>query len=81
MRHWLMHPLVFYPLAAVLALLFIAISIEPQAWPRPAAPVAGVAAEGGLVLEGEALGTPEADPIQRQFTLFFIRLFGPRNQR
>lgn len=67
MRHWLLHPLIFYPLAAALALLFIAISLQPQSWPRSARAVTGVVSEGALVLEGEALGTPEGAPGQRIF--------------
>lgn len=67
MRHWLLHPLIFYPLALIAAALLIGFSLKPQAWPRPAAPVAGASVEGVLVLEGEALGAPEAAPGQRVF--------------
>lgn len=58
MRHWLFHPLLFYPLAAILAVLVIAVSIQPQNWPRAAAPVAGEIASGALVLEGDAFNSP-----------------------
>ena len=49
MRHWLFHPLIFYPLAALIAVLVIGISIRPQSWPRPASPVAAQEAQGALV--------------------------------
>lgn len=58
MRHWLFHPLLFYPLAAILAVLVMAVSIQPQKWPRPAAPVSGEITEGALVLEREAFNSP-----------------------
>lgn len=58
MRHWLFHPLLFYPLAAILAALVIAVSIQPQKWPRAPAPVAGEITEGALVLERDAFNSP-----------------------
>lgn len=67
MRHWLLHPLVFYPLVAVAALLLVAISLKPQAWPRAPAAVAGAEVNGALVLAGDALGAPESDPAQHIF--------------
>jgi hypothetical protein len=63
MRSWVFHPLIFYPLAAVLAALVVALSLQPQAWPREAAPVASMESDG-LVLWGDALGTPASDPSQ-----------------
>ena len=59
MRNWLFHPLIFYPLVAVLAAVVIGLSIRPQAWPRTPAPVAGKMENGVLVLEGEAFNSPE----------------------
>lgn len=64
MRHWLFHPLVFYPLAILLAALLIAGSIQPQKWPRPPAPVAGQVRDGALVLEGAAFNSPDNSPEQ-----------------
>jgi hypothetical protein len=58
MRHWLFHPLVFYPLAAILAVLAIAVSIQPQKWPRAPAPVSGEIVEGALVLQRDAFNSP-----------------------
>ncbi|HYD87576.1 MAG TPA: hypothetical protein VEA80_08890 [Vitreimonas sp.] len=58
MRHWLFHPLVFYPLAILFAVLVIAISVRPQSWPREPAPVAAQVENGALVFEGEAFNSP-----------------------
>jgi hypothetical protein len=58
MRNWLFHPLLFYPLAAILAVLVIAISIQPQKWPRAPGPVSGQVTEGVLVLERDAFNSP-----------------------
>jgi hypothetical protein len=63
MRSWVFHPLIFYPLAALLAALVVALSLQPQAWPREAAPVASAEADG-LALWGDALGAPANDPSQ-----------------
>jgi len=65
MRAWFFHPLFFYPVVAILALVLVAISLRPQAWPRPAETVAGEIADGGLTIAGEAFTAPEADPEQR----------------
>ncbi len=64
MRHWLFHPLIFYPLVALLAVLVIGVSIRPQAWPRSPAPVAGKVENGVLVLERDAFNSPEKSPEQ-----------------
>ncbi|GAM97995.1 hypothetical protein U91I_01625 [alpha proteobacterium U9-1i] len=64
MRNWLFHPLIFYPLAALFAALVIAVSIEPQKWARPAAPVEGAIVQGALVLEGAAFNSPDDSPEQ-----------------
>lgn len=64
MRHWVFHPLAFFPLAAIVAAAVIAVSLRPQAWPREPAPVAGMIAEGALVLEGEGFTSPDSGPEQ-----------------
>lgn len=64
MRNWLFHPLVFYPLCALIAALVIVLSIQPQKWPRPPAPVAGEIVAGALVLEGAAFNSPDDSPEQ-----------------
>ena len=50
MRTWLLHPIVFYPLAALIAALAIAISARPLSWPRDAQAVAGQHAGAAIVL-------------------------------
>lgn len=64
MRHWLFHPLLFYPLAALIAVLVVGLSLNPRAWPRQPAPTAGQIVEGALVLEGEAFTAPGLSPEQ-----------------
>lgn len=64
MRTWLFHPLVFYPLTALLAVLVIGISLRPQSLPRAPAPVAGQIVQGSLLLEGPAFNSPAGDPAQ-----------------
>ena len=59
MRHWLFHPVIFYPLAALFAAFVIAVSLKPQAWPRPPAPVAGAIAQDALLLERDAFNAPD----------------------
>jgi|CXWL01.1.fsa_nt_gi hypothetical protein len=59
MRHWIFHPLIFYPLALIVAGLLIVASVKPQAWPRAPAPVAGVLSAGALVFEGPMLNSPD----------------------
>lgn len=58
MRNWLFHPLLFYPLAILLAALVIVISVRPQAWPREPAPVAAVVENGALVFEDGGFNSP-----------------------
>ncbi|MEZ5996906.1 MAG: hypothetical protein R3C25_14260 [Hyphomonadaceae bacterium] len=65
MRHWLFHPIAFYPLAALLAALVIGLSLKPQAWPRPPAPVAALHEGGWLVFEGARFNSPAPGPDQR----------------
>ncbi len=67
MRSWLFHPLLFYPLAALLAALVIVVGLKPQSWPREPAPVAAQAANGALVFEGEAFNSPSVGAEQEMF--------------
>lgn len=60
MRHWIFHPLLFYPLVALAAALVLAVSLRPQSWPRPPAPVAGEVEDGSLILEAAAFDSPAA---------------------
>jgi hypothetical protein len=64
MRHWLFHPVVFYPLAALAAALAIGASLRPQSWPRQAAPVAAEQDGQWLVLRREAFNSPAPGPDQ-----------------
>ncbi len=59
MRNWLFHPILFYPLAIIIAAVAIIVSLEPQSWPRDPGPVAGVQDGQWLVYEGEAFNSPE----------------------
>jgi hypothetical protein len=77
MRHWSFHPLVFYPLVALLAALVILVSLKPQSWPRQPAPVAGVVRDGAIVLEGAAFDAPDDSPDQ---TMNVVRDFWGRPQ-
>jgi hypothetical protein len=67
MRTWLLHPIIFYPLVAVLAALVIAISARPQSWPRAPAPVAGQTAGAALVLTQASFDAPVSDPDQNLY--------------
>ena len=64
MRHWIFHPLIFYPAALVAAALLIAISLEPQKWPREPSPVAATQAETALVYAGGGFNSPDPSPEQ-----------------
>lgn len=64
MFRFVLHPLLFYPLALLLAGLIIAVGIQPQKWPRPPAPVAGAVADGALVLTRDAFDAPDVDAAQ-----------------
>jgi hypothetical protein len=64
MRSWVFHPLIFYPLALILAVLAVTVSLKPQAWPREPAPVAAANAEGTLTFSGQAFDSPEDGPGQ-----------------
>lgn len=64
MRHWIFHPLIFYPLVIVLAAAAILFSLRPQAWPRDPAPVAAEIVDNTLVFAGEAFNAPSPSPEQ-----------------
>jgi hypothetical protein len=64
MRHWLFHPIVFYPLVAAFAVLVIAISLSPQSWPRDPAEVRAVRDGEWFVYQGEGFNSPEVGPSQ-----------------
>jgi hypothetical protein len=60
MRSWLFHPIIFYPLAILIAAAAIVISLRPQSWPREPAPIAAVQDGEWLVYQGEGFNTPDA---------------------
>lgn len=68
MRHWLFHPVLFYPLAIAFAVFVIAVSVKPQSWPRPPTPVAAERAEGALVFAGPGFNAPD-DPPEQHMTV------------
>ena len=59
MRHWLFHPIIFYPLAILIAAAAVVVSLRPQSWPREPAPVAGVQDGEWLVFEGSGFDSPD----------------------
>lgn len=59
MRHWLFHPLIFYPLAILLAAAAIVVSLRPQSWPRAPAPVAAAQDGEWSVYEREGFNSPD----------------------
>ncbi|MBX3428498.1 MAG: hypothetical protein KF779_02825 [Hyphomonadaceae bacterium] len=59
MRHWLLHPIIFYPLAIIVAGLAIVASLRPQSWPREPAPVSAERDGGWLVYQGDGFNTPD----------------------
>jgi len=67
MRTWLLHPIVFYPLAALIAVLAIAVSARPLSWPRDAHAVAGQRAGPAIVLTQGAFTAPAPDPQQNLY--------------
>jgi hypothetical protein len=67
MRNWLFHPLVFYPLALLFAVLVVGASLKPQSWPRAPAPVAGQVEHGSIVFYGPAFNSPAVDAHQDIF--------------
>jgi hypothetical protein len=64
MRHWLFHPLVFYPLVAVIAVLVVAISLSPQSWPRDPAEVRAVRDGEWFVYQAGGFNSPAVGPGQ-----------------
>lgn len=68
MRHWLFHPIVFYPLAHAIAAAVIILGVQPQAWPRDPRPVVAQIADGSLVFTGAAFDAPDGAPEQ----VFFV---------
>jgi hypothetical protein len=77
MKHWIFHPLIFYPLVILLAVGVVTISLRPQSWPREPAPVAAQVADGVLTLQGDAFNAPSPSPEQR---LTVVRDFWGRPQ-
>lgn len=69
MRHWIFHPLIFYPAILLIAAGVVILSLGPPAWPRDAAPQAGVMSEGALVLEGAAFTAPDKSPEQEMYVV------------
>lgn len=68
MRHWLFHPLVFYPLALAFAALVVIVSLQPQAFPRAPTAVSGRLEGETLILDGAAFDAPE-DPPEQHVTI------------
>jgi hypothetical protein len=64
MRLWLFHPLIFYPLATLLAVAVIALSVKPQNLPRNPAPAAAQIQDGALVFAGPSFNSPGGAPNQ-----------------
>jgi hypothetical protein len=64
MKHWLFHPLIFYPLAILIAGLVIVVSLRPQAWPREPTPVAAQVSDGMLIYTGNGFDAPSPSPDQ-----------------
>jgi hypothetical protein len=58
MRSWLFHPLIFYPLAIIVAAGVIVLSLRPQNWPREPAPAPAVFEESALIFAGPAFDAP-----------------------
>ena len=59
MRHWLFHPLIFYPLAIFLAAAAIVVSLRPQSWPREPAPVTADRDGEWMVYERNGFNSPD----------------------
>ena len=78
MRHWLFHPLIFYPLAILLAAALIAISVRPQSWPREPAPAVAERDAEWIVYRGESFNSPDAGAEQE---MIVVRDFWGRAQR
>lgn len=78
MRHWLFHPLIFYPLAAIFAAFVIAVSFQPQSWPRDPAPVTAEREGEWLVYQGQGFNSPSIDAAQ---DITVVRDFWGRAER
>lgn len=59
MRHWLFHPIIFYPLAIVLAGLAIVVSLRPQSWPHEPAAIAADRDGEWMVYQGARFNSPD----------------------
>lgn len=60
MRHWLLHPIIFYPLALLIAGLAIVVSLRPQAWPHEPAAVSGERDGEWMVYQRDRFNSPDA---------------------
>ncbi len=69
MRHWLFHPIIFYPLAALFAVFVVAVSLKPQSWPQGPAPVAAEVRNGSLVFRGAAFNSPDVGAEQEMMVM------------
>ena len=67
MRNWLFHPVIFYPLAILIAALSIVVSLRPQSWPREPAPISATRDGEWLVYQGEGFNAP--DPGAEEMTV------------
>lgn len=64
MRHWIFHPLLFYPLVLIVAGGVILFSLRPLDWITEPRPQAGEIIEGAIVLRGDAFDAPDGSPDQ-----------------
>ena len=64
MNHWLFRPLIFYPVAILIAAAIILISLDPLAWRRAPEPQSGVLENGAIVFEGRSFSAPDESPDQ-----------------
>ena len=64
MRHWLFHPIIFFPLACVFAVAMILFGFGPRAFDRPVTPQSGRVEGSSVVLAGDALASPQGAPEQ-----------------
>jgi hypothetical protein len=64
MRQWLFNPFVFYPLATILAVVVILLSMDPFGYRHEPEMQAGRLDQGVIVLEGAAFDAPESSPDQ-----------------